>query len=69
MMRAVAAAVILSGLCLNAQVSAERNSSCRRLSPGDTLILHGKRQHAERFVECITGHWPNVDEVYRKIGR
>jgi hypothetical protein len=43
--------------------------NCTRLKRADTLVIHGTRQHAERFAECIAGHWPNVDEVYRKIGR
>lgn len=42
---------------------------CTPLKPADTLILHGKRQHAERFVECILGHWPNVESAFRKVKR
>jgi hypothetical protein len=40
--------------------------TCTRMKVTDTLILHGHRQHAERFVECIVGHWPNVDSVFRR---
>lgn len=43
------------------------NSNCTRMKVTDTLIFNGQRQHAERFVECIIGHWPNVHSVFRKI--
>jgi hypothetical protein len=40
---------------------------CTRMKATDTLILNGHRQHAEHFVECIVGHWPNVDSVFQKV--
>lgn len=42
------------------------SNNCSRMKATDTLVLGGHRQrHPERFVECIVGHWPNVDSVFR----
>jgi hypothetical protein len=56
--------IIVLTLLFIAPAYAGRN--CTRMKASDTLILHGHRQHAERFVECIVGHWPNVDSVFRE---
>lgn len=38
--------------------------ACTRMKATDTLILNGRRQPAERFIECSVGHWPNVHSVF-----
>ncbi len=48
-----------------ASVTPSDASICTHLKATDTLIFHGHKQHAERFVECIVGRWPNVDSVFR----
>jgi len=39
--------------------------NCTRMKATDTLVFHGHRQHAERFVECSVGRWPNVHSEFR----
>lgn len=36
---------------------------CTRMKARDYLAINGHRVHAERYVECIIGHYPNVDSV------
>lgn len=53
-MKATAIAIALIGACW-----------CMKAT--NTLIFYDHRQHAERFVECTVGRWPNVHSVfYRK---
>lgn len=61
--------VLLAATTL-ASVSTASHASgiCTRMKATDTLILHGHSQHAERFVECIVGRWPDVHSVFREIG-
>lgn len=54
------------GAAVESHVIAGRSECCLRMKATDTLTLKGHRQHAERFVECIVGHWPNVDSVFRE---
>ena len=67
----IAPVILLAALLLIATFAqaADRPNDmccCRRLSAADTLVLHGRKQRAEQFIECSVGHWPNVDSVFIK---
>lgn len=53
----------------NGQWADTSPSICARMKATDTLIFRGHRQHAERFIECTVGHWPNVHSVFREAVR
>lgn len=57
--------VVLAVLLIAPAVHASGN--CTRMKATDTLIFYGHPQHAERFVECSVGRWPNVYSVFRKL--
>lgn len=56
---------IMPDLKRSDKTASHASSICTRMKATDTLIFHGQRQHAERFVECVVGHWPNVHSVFR----
>jgi hypothetical protein len=57
--------MIIIALALLFVAPAHASSNCTRMKMTDTLVLHGHRQHAERFVECVVGRWPDVHSVFR----
>lgn len=61
----IAVFLIIAIIAFGHHAHAEGN--CTRMKATDTLILHGHRQHAEHFVECIVGRWPNVYSEFHHV--
>lgn len=61
--------LIVSVLTLLFLAPADASSNCIRMKSSDYLAFYGRRQHADRFVECVVGRWPNVHTAIRRFRR